>query len=45
MKKLERRALLCLVLAGCLLAGLVLFVVLWTVRGEHWASSAFNRHL
>ena len=45
MKKLERRALLCLVLAGCLLAGLLLFVVLWTVRGEHWASSAFNRHL
>lgn len=45
MKKLERRALLCLVLAGCLLAGLVLFVGLWAVRGEHWASSAFNRHL
>lgn len=45
MKKLERRALLCLVLAGCLLAGLLLFVALWAVRGEHWASSAFNRHL
>ena len=45
MKKLERRALLCLVLAGLLLAGLVVFVGLWAVRGEKWASSAFNRHL
>ena len=45
MKKLERRALLCLVLAGCLLAGLLLFVGLWALRGERWASSPFNRHL
>ena len=45
MKKLEHRALLCLVLAGFLLAGLVLFTVLWTVRGGSWASAAFNRHL
>ena len=45
MKKLERRALLCLVLAGLLLAGLVVFVGLWAIRGEKWASSAFNRHL
>ncbi len=42
---MERRALLCLVLAGCLLAGLVLFILLWAVRGERWAASAFNRHL
>ena len=45
MKKIERRALLCLVLAGCLLGGLAVFLLLWAVRGGDWASSAFNRHL
>lgn len=45
MKKIERRALLCLVLAGFLAAGLALFLVLFVVNGSDWASSAFNRHL
>lgn len=45
MKKIERRALLCLVLAGCLTAGLVLFLIFFVISGSGWASSAFNRHL
>lgn len=45
MKKLERRALLCLVLAGFLLAGLFLFLFRFGTDGSHWASSPFNRHL
>ena len=45
MKKIEKRALLCLVLAGCLTAGLVLFLILFGVNGTKWAFSPFNRHL
>lgn len=45
MKKLERRARLCLVLAGLLLAGLGLFLVRFGFSGSRWASSPFNRHL
>lgn len=45
MKKLERRAVLCLVLAGCLVLGLLVFLVRFGFNGTRWASSAFNRHL
>ena len=45
MKKLERRARLCLILAGLLLAGLGLFLVRFGLSGSRWASSPFNRHL
>ena len=45
MKKLERRAALCLVLAGFLLAGLAVFLFRFAVDGSRWASSPFNRHL
>ena len=44
-KKIERRAVLCLVLAGLLLAGLALFLFRFFSDGGHWASSPFNRHL
>ena len=39
------RAVLCLVLAGLLLAGLALFLFRFFSDGGHWASSPFNRHL
>lgn len=45
MKKLERRAALCLVLAGFLLAGLAVFLFRFAADGSRWASSPFNRHL
>ena len=38
MKKIEKRALLCLLLAGALLAGTVLFVGRFLVNGSSWAS-------
>ncbi|MGI5963768.1 MAG: penicillin-binding transpeptidase domain-containing protein [Lawsonibacter sp.] len=45
MKKLERRALLCLVLAGLLFVGLLVFFVRFMISGSSWAASPFNRHL
>ena len=45
MKKIERRALFCLLLAGVLAAGLVLFCIRWALYGGRWASFAANRHL
>lgn len=45
MKKIEKRAFVCWILAFLLLAGLCLFTGLWFVKGGKWASSAFNRHL
>ena len=45
MKKIERRALICKLLAILLAAGCVLFAVRWFVSGGRWASAAFNRHL
>lgn len=45
MKKLERRALLCLVLAGLLVLGMLVFLIRFGLYGTRWASSAFNRHL
>ena len=45
MKKIERRTLVCLVLALCLAAGMCVFVGKYLLDGGSWASSAFNRHL
>ena len=45
MKKIERRAILCLILAALLTAGLGVFLVKYVLDGGSWASSAFNRHL
>lgn len=45
MKKIERRAVVCSILALLLAAGLGVFLVKYLVNGGSWASSAFNRHL
>lgn len=45
MRKIERRAIVCAVLAMILAAGMVLFVGKYLLRGGSWASAAFNRHL
>ena len=45
MKKIERRTLVCLVLALCLAAGMCVFIGKYLLYGGSWASSAFNRHL
>ena len=45
MKKIERRAVICLILALMLTAGLLLFSIRFVTKGGSWASSAFNRHL
>ena len=45
MKKIERRAFVCLALALLLAAGLCLFLARYFLDGGEWASSAFNRHL
>ena len=45
MKKIERRAVVCAVLALCLAAGLLFFLVKFLFQGGDWVSSAFNRHL
>ena len=45
MKKIENRALICLLLALALTAGLGLFTVRYVTQGGRWASAAFNRHL
>ena len=45
MKKIERRAIVCCILALLLAAGLGVFLVKYLIHGGSWASSAFNRHL
>ena len=45
MKKIERRAIVCVLLALVLAAGLLVFLVKYCLDGGGWASSAFNRHL
>lgn len=45
MKKIERRAVVCLALALLLAAGLSVFLFRYLTDGGSWASSAFNRHL
>ena len=45
MKKIERRAVVCAILALLLAAGLGVFLVKYLVNGGSWVSSPFNRHL
>lgn len=45
MKKIENRAVVCLLLALALAAGMAFFLFRFVTRGGSWASSAFNRHL
>lgn len=45
MKKIERRAVVCTMLALLLAVGLAVFLVKYLLHGGSWASSAFNRHL
>ena len=45
MKKIEKRAVVCLLLALALLLGLGLFCVRFVVSGGRWAGFAANRHL
>ena len=45
MKKIERRMLICRVLALLLAVGMGVFLVKYALHGGSWASSAFNRHL
>ena len=45
MRKIERRAVICALLALVLAAGLGIFLVKYCLDGGSWASSAFNRHL
>lgn len=45
MKNIERRAVVCRVLALLLTVGLALFVGRFFFYGGNWASAAFNRHL
>lgn len=45
MRKIERRAFFCLLLAAALLAGLILFSLLFFLNGREWVSASFNRRL
>lgn len=45
MKKIERRAMVCRILAAALVLGLGIFLWKWVAHGGSWASSAFNRHM
>lgn len=45
MRKIERRAVVCAILALVLAAGLVIFLGKYFLSGGDWVSSAFNRHL
>ena len=45
MKKIERRAVMCLLLALVLALGTVVFLGKYVLHAGNWASSAFNRHL
>lgn len=45
MRKIEKRAVLCQILAIFLALGLVVFLGKYLIHGGSWASSAFNRHL
>lgn len=45
MKKLEKRAVLCLILAAVLFAGLCIFVGRFIVHGDDWATYYANSHI
>ncbi len=45
MKKIENRAVVCLLLALVLVFGMAVFLLRYLTQGGVWASAAFNRHL
>lgn len=45
MKKLERRAILCLILAALLIAGLCVYVFRYVAHGSDWAMFFRNQHI
>ena len=45
MKKLEKRAILCLTLAGVLIIGLIFFIYLLETNGSKWATFYANKHI
>lgn len=45
MRKLERRAIICLLLAGFLFLGLLLFCFRFVAYGSEWASFPANKHI
>ena len=45
MKKMEGRAVLCLILAAALMIGLVFFIVRLAADGDQWASFYANQHV
>ena len=45
MKKLERRAFLCLLMAAALLAGLIFFIARLEINGAKWSAFYANRHV
>lgn len=45
MKKLERRAILFLLLAAALVAGLCLFMYRYITQGDDWVTQPYNTHL
>ena len=45
MRKIEKRAVICMALAILLAAGMSVFLIRYFAEGGKWASSAFNRHL
>ena len=45
MKKLEKRAILCLILVFCLAAGMGLFVFRYIAHGDEWATHYANQHI
>lgn len=45
MRKLERRAIICLVLAGFLFLGLLLFCFRFVIYGSEWVSFPANKHI
>ena len=44
MRKIEKRAVICMALAILLAAGMSVFLIRYFAEGGKWASSAFNRH-
>ena len=45
MKKLEKRAILCLLCAAVLVIGLGIFIAEFAVKGSTWASYPANQHI
>lgn len=45
MRKIERRAMVCLLLAFCLFAGLVLYCFRFATQGSEWVTFNANRHV